>query len=37
MALDGICEGVDNDGALLLATTAGVRRILSGDVSLRRA
>ena len=37
MALDGICEGVDDDGALLLATTAGVRRILSGDVSLRRA
>lgn len=36
-ALDGICEGVDDDGALLLATTAGVRRILSGDVSLRRA
>ncbi len=36
-AVDGICEGVDDDGALLLATAAGVQRILSGDVSLRRA
>jgi BirA family biotin operon repressor/biotin-[acetyl-CoA-carboxylase] ligase len=36
-ALDGICEGVDDDGALLLATVAGVQRIFSGDVSLRRA
>ena len=36
-AVDGICEGVDDDGALLLATAAGVRRIFSGDVSLRRA
>jgi BirA family biotin operon repressor/biotin-[acetyl-CoA-carboxylase] ligase len=36
-ALDGICEGVDDDGALLLATAAGVQRIFSGDVSLRRA
>lgn len=36
-ALDGFCEGVDDDGALLLATADGVRRILSGDVSLRRA
>lgn len=35
--VDGVCEGVDDDGALLLATAAGVRRILSGDVSLRRA
>jgi BirA family biotin operon repressor/biotin-[acetyl-CoA-carboxylase] ligase len=31
----GICCGVDDDGALLLQTDAGVRRILSGDVSLR--
>ena len=37
MAVDGICEGVDDDGALLLATAAGVQRIVSGDVSLRRA
>ncbi len=36
-ALDGICQGVDDDGALLLATAVGVHRILSGDVSLRRA
>lgn len=33
--LDGICEGVDEDGALLLRTDCGVRRVLSGDVSLR--
>ena len=37
VALDGICEGVDDDGALLLATAAGMHRIFSGDVSLRRA
>jgi BirA family biotin operon repressor/biotin-[acetyl-CoA-carboxylase] ligase len=35
--LDGICAGIADDGALLLETTAGVRRILSGDVSLRLA
>lgn len=35
-ALDGICAGVDDDGALLLATAAGEHRIVSGDVSLRR-
>jgi BirA family biotin operon repressor/biotin-[acetyl-CoA-carboxylase] ligase len=33
--LDGICAGIADDGALLLETAAGVRRILSGDVSLR--
>lgn len=31
------CRGVDVDGALLLETAAGVQRIFSGDVSLRRA
>lgn len=31
----GRCVGVDADGALLLETAAGVRRIVSGDVSLR--
>lgn len=31
----GLCAGVDEDGALLLRTDAGVTRILSGDVSLR--
>ena len=36
-ALVGICLGVDDDGVLLLETAAGVQRILSGDVSLRRA
>lgn len=33
--LEGRCAGIDADGALLLDTAAGVRRILSGDVSLR--
>ncbi len=33
--LDGICAGIDDDGALLLETPDGVQRILSGDVSLR--
>ena len=36
-AVDGTCQGVGDDGALLLATAAGVHRIFSGDVSLRRA
>lgn len=36
-ARDGICRGVDADGALLLETAAGVERILSGEVSLRAA
>lgn len=31
----GICAGVDEDGALLLRTGDGLRRILAGDVSLR--
>ena len=31
----GYCRGVDADGALLLETAAGLRRILAGDVSLR--
>lgn len=34
-ALEGICSGVDEDGALLLCTEAGMRRVLVGDVSLR--
>jgi len=34
---DGICRGVDVDGALLLETSGRVERILSGEVSLRRA
>jgi len=33
--LVGRCAGVDTDGALLLETTSGVQRIISGDVSLR--
>lgn len=33
----GICAGVDDDGALLVRTDAGVVRILSGEVSLRLA
>ncbi|MFN6961590.1 MAG: biotin--[acetyl-CoA-carboxylase] ligase [Rhodocyclaceae bacterium] len=34
---EGICRGVDVDGALLLETSGRVERILSGEVSLRRA
>lgn len=33
----GTCAGVDDDGALLLDTTEGRRRVLSGEVSLRLA
>ena len=32
---EGICRGVDTDGALLLETAAGIERVLSGEVSLR--
>lgn len=35
--VEGRCVGVDADGALLLDTATGVRRIVSGDVSLRPA
>ncbi len=35
--LEGRCAGVDTDGALLLETTGGMQRIISGDVSLRAA
>ena len=34
--LAGICRGVDSDGSLLIETTAGIQRVLSGDLSLRR-
>lgn len=33
--ISGTCMGVDEDGALLIDTTTGSRRILSGEVSLR--
>lgn len=33
--VEGRCAGVDADGALLLETAAGLRRIVSGEVSLR--
>lgn len=33
----GLCAGVDDDGALLLRVGSRVRRVLGGDVSLRRA
>lgn len=33
--LAGHCLGADDDGALLLATPDGIRRIYSGDVSVR--
>lgn len=34
---EGICRGVDADGALLLEVDARVERVLSGEVSLRPA
>lgn len=34
-AQEGVCAGIDVDGALLLETAVGLRRIVSGDVSLR--
>ncbi|MCF8198246.1 MAG: biotin--[acetyl-CoA-carboxylase] ligase [Sulfuritalea sp.] len=36
-AMEGICRGVDSDGALLLEIEGHVERILSGEVSLRPA
>jgi len=36
-AQSGICRGVDDDGALLLETSAGFARVLAGDLSLRAA
>jgi BirA family biotin operon repressor/biotin-[acetyl-CoA-carboxylase] ligase len=35
--LEGCCRGVDSDGALLLDTAAGLQRIISGEVSLRKS
>ena len=35
--LEGCCRGVDLDGALLLETATGMQRIISGEVSLRKA
>ena len=36
-AVTGRCVGVDGDGALLVATDGGLKRVLGGDVSLRPA
>jgi BirA family biotin operon repressor/biotin-[acetyl-CoA-carboxylase] ligase len=36
-AVGGVVAGVDDDGALLAQTAAGLRRFHSGDVSLRLA
>lgn len=33
---EGICRGVDADGALCIETAQGMERIISGDVSLRK-
>jgi BirA family biotin operon repressor/biotin-[acetyl-CoA-carboxylase] ligase len=33
--MEGVCVGADADGALLLRTADGLKRCLSGDVSLR--
>ena len=37
VAQEGICQGADVDGALLVQTAVGLERCLSGDVSLRVA
>jgi BirA family biotin operon repressor/biotin-[acetyl-CoA-carboxylase] ligase len=37
LTLSGRCQGVDEDGSLLLETEGGLERIVSGDVSLRPA
>lgn len=34
---DGIAETVDDDGALLVRTSSGMRRVLAGEVSVREA
>jgi BirA family biotin operon repressor/biotin-[acetyl-CoA-carboxylase] ligase len=34
-SIEGVCRGVDDEGALLLETTAGLQRFWAGDVSLR--
>jgi BirA family biotin operon repressor/biotin-[acetyl-CoA-carboxylase] ligase len=34
---EGVCRGADTDGALLIQTTVGLERCLSGDLSLRAA
>lgn len=34
--LDGEVRGVDSDGALCIATPAGIERVIAGDVSLRK-
>lgn len=33
---EGFCRGVDADGALCVETVSGIKRIVSGDVSLRK-
>jgi BirA family transcriptional regulator, biotin operon repressor / biotin---[acetyl-CoA-carboxylase] ligase len=35
--ISGVVKGIDADGALLLETTAGTQRILTGDVSIEGA
>ncbi len=34
--ISGTCLGADRDGALLLSTPKGIRRFLSGEISLRK-
>ncbi|MDR0997191.1 MAG: biotin--[acetyl-CoA-carboxylase] ligase [Zoogloeaceae bacterium] len=35
--VEGICRGIDTEGALLVQTPAGISRFLAGDLSLRQA
>jgi BirA family biotin operon repressor/biotin-[acetyl-CoA-carboxylase] ligase len=37
ISLEGIERGVDDAGYLLLETTNGIQRVISGDVSLRKS
>jgi BirA family biotin operon repressor/biotin-[acetyl-CoA-carboxylase] ligase len=34
-ALQGVCEGVSSDGALLLRCAGVIQRVVSGEVSVR--
>ena len=34
---EGMVKGIDTDGALLLETSSGIRRIIAGDVTLEGA
>ena len=37
ISMEGLERGVDDEGYLLLETSDGIKRIISGDVSLRKS